>query len=39
MLRYLRALRNDAALPNLSNRKDKAIKELQNVTARRNLKT
>lgn len=39
MLCNLWALRNDAALPNLSNSKDKAIKELQNVTARRNLKT
>ena len=39
MLRNLQALRNDAAPPNPSNSKDRAIKELQNVTARRNLKT
>lgn len=39
MLHNLQALKSDVVLPNLSNNKDNTIKESQNVTARRNLKT
>lgn len=38
MLRNLQTSRNDVALSNLLNNKDKAIGESSNVTARRNLK-
>lgn len=38
MLRNLQTSRNDVALSNLLNNKDKAIGESPNVTARRNLK-